>query len=430
MKINVHLESNVAESFRVKQAAGMFDCEVGEKSTLDISVHLPEAGDAESSGGDWSVGAIVGPSGSGKSAVARQAYGDQFVEAFDWPADKAIVDCFDEQHSMGTIAGVLNSVGFSSPPAWVLPYQALSNGQRFRCDLARALLPAPAPEDGKSAKPQAVNGAGGLVAFDEFTSVVDRQVGQFASASVAKAVRQGRVAVKQFVAVTCHYDVLDWLEPDWVLDMADRKLIFAPGFGEDLRAELPRGSLHPIKEKADSWQRPKIKIEVRRALRESWALFSRHHYLSSALHKAARCYVAYWPLAGGNSGDTSGGEPVAFLATLTTAGHPGRRMVHRLVVLPDFQGMGIGLRVLDRVVAIEAAKGYTMGIRTSHPALLKALSRGRVGLSGGWELKSLQKHGSRQGGYRKVRKGGSMGSWGRCVGSFEWQPVKACAANS
>ena len=23
---------------------------------------------------------------------------------------------------------------------------------------------------------------------------------------------------KQFVAVSCHYDILDWLEPDWVYD--------------------------------------------------------------------------------------------------------------------------------------------------------------------------------------------------------------------
>jgi hypothetical protein len=30
---------------------------------------------------------------------------------------------------------------------------------------------------------------------------------------------------KQFVAVTCHYDVVDWLEPDWVLWTDDMTLI-------------------------------------------------------------------------------------------------------------------------------------------------------------------------------------------------------------
>ena len=114
---------------------------------------------------------------------------------------------------------MLTAVGFSSPPAWVKPYRVLSQGEQFRCDLARALL------TGKR-----------RVVFDEFTSVVDRTVARIGSAAVAKAVRRSGagvspantssaailVARKQFVAVTCHYDVAEWLEPDWVLDMADR----------------------------------------------------------------------------------------------------------------------------------------------------------------------------------------------------------------
>jgi nicotinate (nicotinamide) nucleotide adenylyltransferase len=37
------------------------------------------------------------------------------------------------------IPWVLTSVGFGSPPAWLRPYDVLSGGERFRCDLARAL---------------------------------------------------------------------------------------------------------------------------------------------------------------------------------------------------------------------------------------------------------------------------------------------------
>jgi ABC-type ATPase with predicted acetyltransferase domain len=57
-----------------------------------------------------------------------------------------------------------------------------------------------------------------MVVIDEFTSVVDRQVAQVASHTVQKAVR--RTPGRQFVAVTCHYDVTDWLQPDWVYDVA------------------------------------------------------------------------------------------------------------------------------------------------------------------------------------------------------------------
>ena len=58
-----------------------------------------------------------------------------------------------------------------------------------------------------------------MVAFDEFTSVVDRTVAKVCSAAIAKGIRQGHIPCR-FVAVTCHYDVAEWLEPDWVLDMA------------------------------------------------------------------------------------------------------------------------------------------------------------------------------------------------------------------
>ena len=30
---------------------------------------------------------------------------------------------------------------------------------------------------------------------------------------MSKAIRRTQ---KKFIAVTCHYDVVDWLEPDWV----------------------------------------------------------------------------------------------------------------------------------------------------------------------------------------------------------------------
>jgi transcriptional regulator with GAF, ATPase, and Fis domain len=66
------------------------------------------------------------------------------------------------------------------------------------------------------------NSALPLVAFDEFTSVVDRNVARIGSAAVAKAIRSGQIRCR-FVAVTCHYDIIDWLAPDWIIDMATRE---------------------------------------------------------------------------------------------------------------------------------------------------------------------------------------------------------------
>ena len=149
---------------------------------------------------------------------------------------------------------MLTAVGFSSPPAWVKPYHVLSTGERFRCDLARALL-----------SPRR------RVVFDEFTSVVDRTVARIGSAAVAKAVR--RLPSKQFVAVTCHYDVARWLQPDWVLDMG-----LYPAHGV-CRIHWRR------------LRRPRLRLRIYRATPDAWPPFARHHYLSSELNRAAHCYV-------------------------------------------------------------------------------------------------------------------------------------------
>jgi ABC-type ATPase with predicted acetyltransferase domain len=53
-----------------------------------------------------------------------------------------------------------------------------------------------------------------LIVFDEFTSVVDREVAKVSSLAMQKAIRRTN---RQFIAVTCHYDIVPWLEPSWIL---------------------------------------------------------------------------------------------------------------------------------------------------------------------------------------------------------------------
>lgn len=106
---------------------------------------------------------------------------------------------------MDDIEKMFYAVGFGSVPSWLKAYDVLSNGEKMRVDMARALL----EED--------------FVVFDEYTSVVDRNVAQVASLAISKAVRNLK---KHFIAVTCHYDVIEWLQPDWVFDTADMKTSF------------------------------------------------------------------------------------------------------------------------------------------------------------------------------------------------------------
>lgn len=75
-----------------------------------------------------------------------------------------------------------------------------------------------------------------FIVFDEFTSVVDRQVAQTASMAINKAVHR---MDKQFIAVTCHYDVLEWLQPDWVFDTNEMRCFFS--ISRDLRSNTKSG---------------------------------------------------------------------------------------------------------------------------------------------------------------------------------------------
>ena len=145
---------------------------------------------------DWKVGVIVGRSGSGKTSIAKQLFPDAYTKGFEYKS-KCVLDDFPEGLETSEITRMLCSVGFASPPDWLKSYDCLSQGEKMRVDIARALC-----------MPQKT------IVFDEFTSVVDREIAKVSAFAISKAVR--RQKDKQFIAVTCHYDVVDWLDPDWV----------------------------------------------------------------------------------------------------------------------------------------------------------------------------------------------------------------------
>ncbi len=122
----------IHDSFRVQQVAGMFDVPLGERAVERFEVDVPGTDE------EWQIGLIVGPSGSGKSTIARHAFKSHVYESAEWPTDRAVIDCFNDV-SVRHVVDLFTAVGFGSPPSWVKPYHVLSNGERFRCDLARAL---------------------------------------------------------------------------------------------------------------------------------------------------------------------------------------------------------------------------------------------------------------------------------------------------
>ena len=320
------VETPVHRSARVMQIEGMFDVPPARRSRVEVTI--PETLRATAHDPDrdtWNIGLIVGPSGAGKSTIARHLWPAEYEDTNGeqgWPGDRAVIDAFPG--SVKDAAELLTSVGFGSPPAWLRPYCVLSVGEQFRVSTALALA---------YAKPD-----GAPVVMDEFTSTVDRQVAQIGAHAVARTVRRRRL---RFVAVTCHFDVIDWLQPDWV---------FRP---DSVDFEWRRLQRHPP-----------VELEVREVGREAWPLFRPHHYLSGALHVAARCAAAFVD-----------GAPVGFCAWYRFP-HPKVQNImvnHRTVVLPDWQGIGIGTRLVNAVGQRLHREGNRFRTTTAHPAMIAAL---------------------------------------------------------
>lgn len=306
--------SPIYKSFRVQSVRGMFDYPGGDSISQEWDIDLPLTEKK------WLIGLIVGASGSGKSTIASELFPKAYHHAqFDWPEKMALVDGFPKNLEVKQIVEVLSSVGLCSPPHWLKPYPHLSNGQKFRADLARLIL--------SQYK---------CVVFDEFTSIVDRDCAKICCAALSKTLR--RRQSPQLVAVSCHFDIIDWLQPDWVY-------------------EVGSGSFKWRRHR----QRPAIKLRIYQTNNSAWEMFKGHHYLSADIHRSATCFVGLWH-----------DRPVVFTAVLYFP-HPkvrNFRREHRTVVLPDFQGAGIGNAMSEAIADHYTQQGNRYISVTSHPAMV------------------------------------------------------------
>lgn len=175
------------KTFRVSKIAADFDIDTSKITEhFKGSIYTPDK---------WNIGVIVGASGTGKTTIAKSIFGDNCINNNEYSKNSVIDDMPND--TIENITRMFYAVGFGSVPNWIKPYSILSNGEKMRVDLARALL------------------QNNLIVFDEFTSVVDRNVAQTACIAINNAIKNTE---KQFVAISCHYDVLEWLQPDWVFD--------------------------------------------------------------------------------------------------------------------------------------------------------------------------------------------------------------------
>jgi ABC-type lipoprotein export system ATPase subunit len=256
----------------------------------------------------FNIGVIVGASGTGKSTLLN-SFGQPTKN--EWGSG-SIASHFDSPIEANQ---KLSAAGLMSVPEWVKPFSALSNGQQFRANLARSL--------------------GDNAIIDEYTSVVDRNVAKAASAAMAKYVRRNEL--QGIVLATVHRDILEYLEPDWIIDT-------------DLGQWTKERCL---------WQ-PNLVLDIYPASNKVWGHFAQYHYLSQSLNKTARCYIAIWD-----------GQLVGMVATMAFPSGTLKEAFreHRLVIHPDFQGLGFGPKLSELVAKHYLDNGKRYFSKTSHPRL-------------------------------------------------------------
>jgi ABC-type Mn2+/Zn2+ transport system ATPase subunit len=321
-RIEIHNSVNDFNSYRAARVKSLFNAESGCNFDLVI--------DGVDLSGEWNIGIVVGASGSGKTSIGKQIFGENRIVNLSegWSFDKPIVDDIAPDGDFNRVTSLLASVGLGDVPAWLRPFCVLSNGEQFRAGLARLICDKPA---------EAV--------VDEFTSVIDRQIAKIGAQAFQKAWRRENPSGK-VVLLTPHYDIVEWVQPDWVID-TNRKT-FERGY--------PR-------------QRPKIELEIRKVNGSYWRYFKPHYYLDLPMPIAAEYFVG-----------TVDGELACHLAVCPWFHLKGYRAT-RLVTMPEWQGAGVGSRFLDAIAQYHLEgngrrnRKLPTYFHTSHPQLCAALRR-------------------------------------------------------
>jgi len=351
---------------------------------------------------------ILGPTGSGKTTLARAKFGEPLAVCFN--EELAALAHFQTlTEAQSSLAVVHLNLATA-----LRPVRTLSGGERERLTLAWGLA-------------EWVSGRRRTLIVDEFTSLLDRSLAKKVTASVMNFVRAHRKQPQQLqqqkqqlVLLTSHTDILGHglLEPDWAFDCSRTRLLTFPCAQPKQPVPRPirvrqktaerdlckRPRLHartPAKKRwrqlarvqhlsptcAGTMQEPDaahakaLRLNIRPALPCEWRHFRDHHYKDHRLQGSAVCFV----------GELDG-RAIAFTAIMQQglslkemlSGNFDQKVIkeigfplkwtdwkllreHRTVVLPDFQGLGVGSLMADAVASICEQLGYGFMSTTAHP---------------------------------------------------------------
>lgn len=269
---------------------------------------------------------LLGPSGSGKS-TALSAIESQFatacmVQRVAFPPDQAVIDRIAPEESLSEAISMLTACGLGEAGLWLRPFDTLSDGEKFRARLARAVAL------------HSRIGAAAPLLCDEFCSGLHRRVAKTVAYNLHRLVVRRGLSV---VAACSNDDVVADLNPHAIVHLA----------GGRCRIDERR----VVEKRAISFFR-RLRIEPG-AKRDYDAFAAMHYRATDELGFVDKVFVLR---------DRPGGDPLGIvvyshgplelaLRNQATAGwfsrNPSRvnkhlRILRRLVIHPDVRGCGLG----------------------------------------------------------------------------------------
>jgi len=334
---DVKLESPIYNSYFCKRAADSLDIDVAKKSIHHLSIKA----DLET---PYNIGLIIGASGSGKTTLAKKIFGDDCFKII-LNEEKPIIEQFPENYDYEQRSKLLCGVGLTQVPCWLRPIYTLSNGQKSRAEAALSMC------------------QNELTVIDEWTSVVDRTVAKVMSHCIEKHARNVN---KTLILLSCHYDVIEWLNPDWIIDCNKQEYID--------RRFLRR----------DFQRQERLQFEVRGCGRETWKYFSKYHYLSDNLAPSQYLFGLF-----------NGKNQIGFIAYSNYVPYTkkqkacNKKMIlhaNRIVIHPDYAGLGLGLHLATETAKI-LAKRYDIRCKFSSAPMYHAMKK-----SQDWRILLLERN--------------------------------------
>lgn len=193
------LESKIENDNYTQFLYDNYDIQNREKTVTEVPIPSKEDME-EMNKDDWNILLICGKSGSGKSTILNEVYGTSKPIMYDY--SKCVISQFPRL-TEEEVCDLLSSMGLASVPTWLRKPQELSNGERARLDIAKAIYDA----------------NGGIVLLDEYTSVVNRSAAKSMSHALQRYARQKGLKI---IIASCHFDIVEWLQPDYMFNLEHR----------------------------------------------------------------------------------------------------------------------------------------------------------------------------------------------------------------